>query len=166
MTVILIISALFFGCGLLLQTVFCVYSRLKFKISLKAFSLVTVFCFSGFMLFQLVSLFCGQNFFNFVLLMLLGGLGYAVTVLLYLLIKPKIKIGVNLSCGQEWLNLSYLLTLSERVSRFSLEEKEQEFVQNFTQKIRRMTGNYCYEVPTGTETAEFYRICRRVGVIV
>jgi len=71
---------------------------------------------------------------------------------------------IDISCGEEWLNLSYLLALIEKVSRYDLPTLEEEFFNDFKEKVFRMTTYNCYELPSSFELNRFYFLCNRLGV--
>jgi hypothetical protein len=164
--ILLIISVLVFGCGILFSSVLLIYSKISKRISLKLFGFESIFACGITIAFSLFAFIFKQvSLGGFLLLSLSSIVSFSFLVGMFLSPQKKLKQGVDLSCREEWLNLSYLLTLSERIQRFVLSEQESEFVEGFTQKIRRMTSYYCYEIPTGVEICEFYRICNRVGVL-
>jgi hypothetical protein len=164
-TIFLIISALIFGCGILFNLIVFnpkFLGKIRFK-TLLIINGISV----GIVVLILAILATAKQIkfwqFLFFILVIVGVFSYLLWR--YYNAPIKVKKGVNLSCGQEWLNLSYLLTLADRIKRFSLSEKESDFVENFTQKIRRMTSFYSYELPSGVEISEFYFICNRIGLV-
>ncbi len=165
-TIFLIISALCLGCGILFDLYMLIYAKIKGNLSAKFYCLTSFVCGATVVFFSLLSfLFKGITLLQFLLFIIGATVCFSLLVGIFWVMPKKLKHGVDISCQEEWLNLSYLLALSDRIKRFSLSEKESEFVQNFTQKIRRMTSYYCYELPSGVEISEFYRICSRVGVV-
>ena len=163
---ILNLSALSFGGGMLFCVWAIIYAKTKRKISTKVFA---VTCFS-FAFCSLANLFVALTFqalpfwqFSVISFAILGVFGLGVLIFRHL--PTKLRQGVDLSSGEEWINLSYLLTLIERAERFSLSSPEQEFMESFKSKIRRMTSYYACELPTGIEISRFYKICYRLGIV-
>lgn len=163
--IFLIISALIFGCGILFNLILFspkFLCKIRFKTLLILNGILV-----GIVGLTLLILATAKQIkfwqFWFCVLVIIGVFSLLSWRRYISPIKPKKEF--NLSCGQEWLNLSYLLTLVDRIKRFSLSEKESEFVENFSQKIRRMTSFYSYELPSGVEISEFYFICNRIGLV-
>ena len=163
--IFLIISALIFGCGILFNLILFspkFLGKIRFKTLLILNGILV-----GIVGLTLLILATAKQIkfwqFWFCVLVIIGVFSYLSWRRYSAPIKPKKEF--NLSCGQDWLNLSYLLTLVDRIKRFSLSEKESEFVENFSQKIRRMTSFYSYELPSGVEISEFYFICNRIGLV-
>ena len=104
------------------------------------------------------------KFTSFLLMVFLGNFTFLLIYIFYLFIPKKIYKGIELSSQEEWLNLSYLLSLIEKVSRFELSPLEQDFFICFKEKIYRMTTYNCYEVPSSFELNRFYFICKRLQI--
>ncbi len=160
------LSALIFGGGILFCIWAIIYAKIKRKISDKVYC---ISCFS-FAFFSVINLLLALTmktipFWQFALISFAVVGLFSSSYLIFRTIPKKLTQGVDLSCGEEWINLSYLLTLIERVERFSLSSAEQDFMETFKSKIRRMTSYYACELPTGIEISRFYKICYRLGIV-
>lgn len=161
----LILSALIYGGGILFCISAVIYKRIK-NFSEKRFSLVCLSCAVGAVLNLFLAMLLNQiPLWQFALICLAQIASFWGVYFMFRSTPTRLRQGVELSCGEEWINLSYLLTLIERAERFSLTDGEQEFVEEFKCKIRRMTSYYSYELPTGTQISRFYKICYRIGIV-
>lgn len=151
--------------GVLLCGISIIYSLVKSKISKIIFNYICSVSSIVFSIFLTLSLLLK----NISLLVFWtgtvgGNLTFLSLFVFYYFIPKKIYRQVDLSCGEEWLNLSYILSLIEKVSRYEIPILEQEFFDNFKQKIKRMTTYNCYEIPSSLELNRFYFLCERLGV--
>ena len=160
------ISALIFGGGILFCIIAIIYGRVKRKISDRVYCITCFSCAGGVAVNLLLAMLLQSlPLWQFAIISF-AELGlFGASYIVFRSIPTRLKQGVDLSSGEEWINLSYLLTLIERAERFSLSSGEQEFMQSFKEKMRRMTSYYSCELPTGIEISRFYKICYRLGIV-
>ncbi|MBO4962655.1 MAG: hypothetical protein J6C97_02645 [Clostridia bacterium] len=158
-------SIIVFIFGVISCGVAIVYSLVKTKISKIVFNYICIIpCISFTILLTLALFLKNLSVLQYMLGLLGGNLTFLTLFIFYFFIPKKIYKQVDLSCGEEWLNLSYILGLIEKVSRFDIPLLEQEFFNAFKQKIHRMTTYNCYEAPSSFELSRFYFLCERLGV--
>lgn len=161
-----LLSALIFGGGLIFCITAIIYAKLKRKISDKIYCFVCFSCAGAVVVSLMLSLLLkGLPFWQFAIICLGAEGVFSVSYFIFRSIPTKLRQGVEISCKEEWINLSYLLTLIERAERFCLSTPEQEFMDNFKNKVKRLTSYYASELPTGIEISRFYKICYRIGIV-
>ena len=161
----LVLSILIFICGFLLCVGAIIYSLINTKISKIIY---TYFCIISSLAYSicltLALLVKNIGFLQFIFGIFCGDLTFLTFYIFYYFLPKKIRGNIDLSCGEEWLNLSYILGLIEKVSRYDIPLLEQEFFNSFKDKIMRMTTYNCYEIPSSFELNRFYFLCERLGV--